>query len=60
MMADIEKMLKALDCEEFSKCHECPYVKYGKCNVLLIRDLRELLKTMKDEQDRRMNNGAFD
>jgi len=59
-MADIEKVLKALDCEEYSKCDECPYVKYRKCNVLLIRDIRELLKVMKAEQERRANNGAFD
>ena len=43
-MADIEKILKGLDCEEYIKCGECPYVKFGKCNVLLIRDVRELLK----------------
>ena len=43
-MADIEKVLKALDCEEYKKCVECPYKKFHKCDVLLIRDVRELLK----------------
>ena len=51
-MAELEKVIKGLDCEEFRKCAECPYVKFGKCNVLLIRDVRELLKEYKNEKER--------
>lgn len=49
-MPDAEKVAKGLDCEEYSRCPECPYVQFRKCKVLLVRDLRELLK----EQDEKI------
>lgn len=43
-MTDREMVLKGIDCEEYNKCPECPYVKFGECKVLLMRDVRKLLK----------------
>ena len=51
-MANLDTVMKALDCEEYSKCSECPYVRYGKCNVLLIRDVKELLNSKQAEIER--------
>lgn len=47
-MPDVNKVIKGLECEEYTNCPECPYVKFGKCNVLLMRDARELLKEQED------------
>ena len=46
-MADIEKVIKGLECEaysEYARCNQCPYVKFHKCKTLLMRDALELLK----------------
>lgn len=51
-MPDVNKVIKGLECEEYTNCPECPYVKFGKCKVLLMRDVKELLK----EQDERIKN----
>ena len=40
----LDKVISGLNCEEYNKCPECPYVKFGKCKVLLMRDAKELLK----------------
>ena len=44
---DREKVIKALECEEYSeyaRCNQCPYVKFHKCKTLLMRDAIALLK----------------
>lgn len=59
-MPDREKVLKDIDCEEYSKCPECPYVKFGKCKVLLMRDAKELLKKQQEEiQNLRKENHSI-
>ena len=50
-MEVLDKINKALDCEEYMKCNECPYVKFGECKILLIRDVRELLQYQEKKID---------
>ena len=68
-MADVEKVIKGLEnCSETNgncqwKEHlDCPYIERCKAKdySALNRDALELLKVMKDAQDRRANNGALD
>lgn len=55
-MANMKMVLDGLECEEYSKCGKCPYVKFGKCKTLLIRDIRELLK----EKEKRIDELEFE
>ena len=50
-MEILDKINKALDCEEYEKCNECPYAKFGECKILLIRDVRELLQYQEKKID---------
>ena len=64
-MADINKVVKCLElCRKLtSTCEGCPYesVPPGEnCMLVMHDDALELLKIMKEEQDRRTNNGTFD
>ena len=57
-MEILDKINKALDCEEYKKCNECPYVKFGECKILLIRDVRELLQYQEKKIDRLLEKSA--
>ena len=69
-MAELEKVIKAIkqclkepEHIDDNPCKPCPYCdnESNYCNhEQFLRDTLELLKTMKEGQERRMNNGAFD
>lgn len=43
-MPDLDKVLNGLNCEENKNCRRCPYIEFGECRELLIRDIKMLLK----------------
>ena len=66
-MADIEKVIRGLKCikGDLVLCVDCGYSDdngHGcyHCKAFCANDALELLKMMKEEQERRTNNGAFD
>ena len=68
-MADIEKVIKGLEHCSTTDGHclwadhsECPYIENCKAKKYsdLDRDALELLKIMKEAQERKANNGCFD
>ena len=61
-MPDREKVIKGLECEEYSeyaRCNQCPYVQFHKCKTLLMRDALALLKEpQKKPQQIEMEGGG--